>query len=282
DMDILGRLREEGLASKLIYEKILHSHPAAARNRGLAKARGTYILYLGDDIVLAPDALSLHLDLHRRHESTANSCPLAILGHVAGASPCPSKAFEHFARTNPYERIKDPNDCGFLFFHTTCISLRRELLQAVGGLDEKFAWYGWEDIDLGYRLERDKGLKIRYCKRIKAEHRHPQMSLDGLCNRERLSYMALAYFLKKHPPSADPRLNALVWWTDIALRTRPDPRRRERGKKLIRFLESYLPLNGLLRLLYERLISSYRIEGIREGHKILGRPRLDEPNQGKT
>ena len=47
------------------YCEIPPCHQGAARNYGVAKARGDYVLFIGDDIFLAPDACEKHIRTHK-------------------------------------------------------------------------------------------------------------------------------------------------------------------------------------------------------------------------
>ncbi len=66
----------------------------------------------------------------------------------------------------------------YKFFYTSNISLKRTLFEKQK-FNEKFKQYGWEDIELGYRLEHEEGAVILYNPKAKAYHIH-QMSENDL------------------------------------------------------------------------------------------------------
>lgn len=106
-----------------------------ARNRGIAIATGSVVLFVDDDVVLPPDFVAAHARAH-----TAALFPLAVSGpiiNVPDASERPTPAFVNYSAA---------------FFCTCNVSVRAASLAAVGGFDEQFELYGWEDTELGVRL----------------------------------------------------------------------------------------------------------------------------------
>ncbi|MCP1184617.1 glycosyltransferase family 2 protein [Paenibacillus sp. 1781tsa1] len=94
---------------------------------------------------------------------------------------------------------------------TRCVSIRRSLLNRVGGFNERFVLYGLEDWDLGYRLHR---LKVPfYCmKEVVGYHQeHPTHFRGEVLNTENLKIMLETYGFNDSalnlfcvvPPSAD-------------------------------------------------------------------------------
>jgi GT2 family glycosyltransferase len=133
---------------------------ARAVNRALPLARGRYVLLLGPDTVVPPGALARVVKL-------ADSAPrVGLVGPVlrdpvTGAvqssfRPFPSwrTAFSHYTFAKAFLRllpspewhpiVDQPTVAGWL--SGACLLIRRELLDAVGGLDE--GYFMWcEDID---------------------------------------------------------------------------------------------------------------------------------------
>ncbi len=107
---------------------------AAARNRGIAATRYPLVLFVDDDVWLPPKFLAAHLQAHRDIFWRVVTGPIVNIP-VAEARPRPSAANYSNA-----------------FFCTCNASVPRAALAAVGGFDESFDLYGWEDTDLGMRL----------------------------------------------------------------------------------------------------------------------------------
>jgi GT2 family glycosyltransferase len=91
----------------------------------------------------------------------------------------------------------DPENVPFLHFYTCNLSLARSLFEKVGGFDEAFTSYGFEDVDFGYRLNL-LGHHIVHDPRASAIH-DPSLSFAEFAQRRRHAGFALGYLLEKHP-----------------------------------------------------------------------------------
>lgn len=146
--------------------------PAAARNRGLAVAQGHWVLFLNDDALLEPDALSIHLEEHARrgpHDAVLGSFPM----HPDFTPPTHPVGFcmDHTTLVFDYPRMQPGRAYGWNHFYTCNISLARELVVSVGGFDEGFVRMGAEDVELGLRLQR-QGCNVYYRPDCVARHAH--------------------------------------------------------------------------------------------------------------
>ncbi|MBN1866838.1 glycosyltransferase [Candidatus Sumerlaeota bacterium] len=246
---------------------------AKARNRGIEAAQGRHILFMGDDIVAAYDLLAQHLSAHESHPRCA------VLGYREEAVRAGSPAFMEWWDNLAFHLIQDPGNAGFGYFYTCNVSVERQSLLDAGGFDENFIRYGWEDLDLGLRLEKI-GVRLVYCRMARALHNHPNVSLDALCRRERELGFSSAYFIEKWPD--EPGVQKLRFWTGDAAQTASGPGwRKTLGRALIHIAEFCLPRPSILRPLYCRLLTSCRFDGLREGAAhyapILERLRREAP-----
>lgn len=169
--------------------------PGAARNNGIIKSRGEYILFLGDDIIPSYRLLEEHLKFHQQNEN------VAVLGFTDWA---PELKITKFMKClAPYgqqfnytlaekKRVNLP----FSFFYTSNISLHRKWLED-DKFDLDFKRYGCEDQELGYRLTK-KGLNIIFNKEAIAYHHHILKEEDVKERMERAG-KELYLFYKKHP-----------------------------------------------------------------------------------
>ena len=83
------------------------------------------------------------------------------------------------------------------FFYTSNISLKRSLMNKFP-FDPKFSGYGWEDIELGYRLHKDAQMKLYYNAFAVGFHFH-KMTEDGLAERMRSIGSAVWIIHEKYP-----------------------------------------------------------------------------------
>ena len=118
------------------YAFVAEPNRGKARNAGIARATGDAIVFVDDDVVTPPHFVAAHAKAHRDE-----IFPLAVSGpilNVPDASHRPEPA--------------RPANFSRAFFVTCNVSVRTASLRAVGGFDEDFDLYGWEDTELGARL----------------------------------------------------------------------------------------------------------------------------------
>ncbi len=113
-----------------------------ARNRGIASATGYLVLFCDDDVQAPPGFLAAHEAAH----SSANFVVNGAILNVADYEDRPKPSAANYSRA---------------FLCTCNVSVPRHALEAVGGFDERFDLYGWEDTELGVRL-REAGLRWKF------------------------------------------------------------------------------------------------------------------------
>lgn len=156
-----------------------------ARNRGIAEALGEIILLLGDDIIATPQLLKEHGRVHERHpEENA-----AVLGFITWHPKLAVTPLMRFMEQGgailgrfgghqfAFDLLKGKSIADYRFFYTSNISLKRSLLLKFK-FDPWFSGYGWEDIELGYRLTRKAGLTLYYESEAMAYHDHMMNELQ--------------------------------------------------------------------------------------------------------
>ncbi len=152
--------------------------PAAARNRGIAAARGSACLFIGDDTWPRADLVERHADLHARRPEPLT----ALLGRVEWAPECRPSPFMDWLNSGiqfDFDQIVDPEDVRGSCFYTANVSVKTSFLLANHGFDEGFAHAAFEDIELGLRLER-AGMRLVYDAAAVVEHFHPYDLLAAL------------------------------------------------------------------------------------------------------
>ncbi|MDP8908835.1 MAG: glycosyltransferase [Chloroflexota bacterium] len=145
--------------------------PAAARNRGIAAARGRACLFIGDDTWPRADLIERHGRLHRRRPQAQ----AALLGHVEWAPESRPSPFMEWLNSGvqfEFDQIMDPESVRGSCFYTANVSVKTSFLKANRGFDERFPHAAFEDIELGLRLER-AGMRLVYDPAAVVEHFHP-------------------------------------------------------------------------------------------------------------
>ena len=197
-----------GAGRRSFRHRQLHRHASgvsAARNAGWRAAQAPLILFLGDDIIAAPDLLEQHLEWQARHPEPET----AVLGHVRWADELrrtPLMAWLDAGIQFDYGWL-DSEPAGWGNFYTSNLSIKREMLERSGGFDEDRFPFGYEDTDLGYRLAK-QGMRLLYNPRARAEHLHAP-TLQEWAQRMRTIAKAERQWIAKHPeqkPYFEPRL----------------------------------------------------------------------------
>jgi serine acetyltransferase/GT2 family glycosyltransferase len=186
----------------LVVERQPNQGPAAARHRGVELARGEIVLFLDDDMILAPRLLEEHLAVHERTpRAVVNGCirPSEQLAALA--------IFERFHAQKLDRYSADLRASGRAPRGTeVCtgnVSMRRDDYFAVGGFDRDLGRS--EDAELGVKLEA-AGAAIRFSDAAYTIHDSEHTDLEGWLRRAYNYGLFERRIGKKHPeaPHIDP------------------------------------------------------------------------------
>ncbi|MHB8682288.1 MAG: glycosyltransferase [Acidimicrobiales bacterium] len=174
-----------------------HAGPGAARNRGVRASRRPLVLFLGDDMIPAPDLVARHLAVHDRHPEPE----VAVLGHARWHRDVAHQRVHRwidFSGTQ-FDFPDDADaDAGFGRFVSCNVSLKRSFFLDAGGFDETFTYY-YEDLDCAYRLDKH-GMRLVYEPRAVTEHLHAydlpalEQRMRGVAVGERLMAQRHSWF----------------------------------------------------------------------------------------
>lgn len=191
-----------------------HAGAATARNRALAIPPPSpptrhIILFLGDDIILRPNALAAHLDFHRLHPKIQ----FGALGFLAwDPRLLPTPLMEWMVHGGPQNNFDDLLSGEAVdpahFFYGSFVSVKKALLQDMQF--PTYTHYGWEDLDLGRQLAA-KDLRLFPLSAAQALHHHHYSPTD-IIRRARLTGRSLVQYQARYPdqPLMTPTLH--TWW----------------------------------------------------------------------
>jgi glycosyltransferase involved in cell wall biosynthesis len=179
-----------------------------ARNRGLREVDEELVLFLGDDVIPRPEWIAEHRRAHAAagegRSAVASHTPRAVVGFIdwRRSEMKVTPALEMVNREGHqfgFAHMVPGGEVPFTCFYTSNLSLPRALLGA-DPFSAEFSAYGWEDVELGYRLSL-RGLRVVYHPEAAAEHLHP-MTLAQLFARQRTVGRGIATLWRLHPELA--------------------------------------------------------------------------------
>jgi GT2 family glycosyltransferase len=166
---------------------------AAARNTGIRGASGDLVVFLDDDMRAEPRLVEEHVRFHDSHPGAA------VIGNALTAPELGRSNVFAYMDTRGVHKLRPGSRSPARYFLTNNSSVPREALLAAGLFDESFLSYGFEDMDVAYRLEREAGLLFWYCPSAVAYHIHHHTLDQFLSKRLESARSTLPRLVGKHP-----------------------------------------------------------------------------------
>ncbi|MBV8655336.1 MAG: glycosyltransferase family 2 protein [Candidatus Eremiobacteraeota bacterium] len=177
---------------------------AKGRNAGIERAGGERIVFIDDDVLPLPNFLEEHLRTHASHPQS-----------IVRGGAINVESFDDLPP--PVWNIKDYSGN---YFWTTNVSVPLTTIRAIGGFNESFSEYGWEDIDVGLRL-RSRGVKAAFNPKALAYHYKPRLragNVEKMVRQAQAQARTAATLAALHPN----------WRTYLATGINPVQRRMHR------------------------------------------------------
>ncbi len=182
--DVIARVAARATAPFVAIDQP-NSGLAKGRNAGIARATGERIIFIDDDVLPLPNFVEEHLRAHDR-------APKAI---VRGGA----------INVEDFDDLPPPiwslKNYSGNFFWTTNVSVPLTTIRAIGGFDESFSEYGWEDIDVGLRL-RFGGVGALFNPKALAYHWKPRPrsgNVEKMVRQARAQARTALQLAKIHP-----------------------------------------------------------------------------------
>ncbi len=175
-----------------------HGGASRARNAALKIAKGEIVIFTGDDIFPNDDFINGHYENYLKFGDNVGTLgriewhPDIKMNHLMYHITNVGCEQFGFAGLPPYSRVD------FRHFYTSNISVSKKMLDKQSKyFDLTFDRYGFEDIELGYRLCKD-GMSFYYDPSIEAFHHHVYDDVDKFCNRQMSAGNQLVVFAGIH------------------------------------------------------------------------------------
>ena len=165
--------------------------PAAGRNAAWRASTAPLVLFTDDDCVPQPGWVRAHLD---------------AAGPVTVGRTVPAPDQLHLL--GPFSRTLQVEDAGL--FHTCNVGYPRELLERLGGFDERFRHAAGEDTELGLRAQ-ESGAEVAFLPDAVVHHDVRPSSVRAAF-REATKWADLPLVVATHPQTARPLVHSRLWW----------------------------------------------------------------------
>lgn len=168
-----------------------HAGPASARNLGVQKAEGEWIIFIDSDLVVTANFLQAHAQSLIEGQKRLNTDKVFTYGAVINTCNFDDPTSEPYKIT----------DYSAAYFATGNVAIAKKWLMEAGLFDTRFQQYGWEDLELGVRLKQ-LGLKLIKCPQAVGYHWHPPFKLEQipqLIEKEIQRGRMGVLFYQKHP-----------------------------------------------------------------------------------
>jgi glycosyltransferase involved in cell wall biosynthesis len=200
--DVLARLGATEARLRIVTPGV-NVGRAAARNLGWRAADGHWVLFLDDDILAPPGLLKAHLGILELGDDRGTIGPATTAPEIVDAPHF------HYIDTRGVAKL-GAGPAPARYFVTQNAAVPRAALEAIGGFDEDFSAYGFEDMDIGFRLE-GAGVRFQVLPEPVPQHIHHHTLTDYLEKKRICGRSSLRQVARRHPDRlAEMRLDLVI------------------------------------------------------------------------
>jgi len=168
---------------------------SAARNMGISAAEGKIILFVDDHIIVTKNFVEEHFKTHHKFKEDKLGAVRGYVEFIDDPADAPSqpKPLNIFSKMRKQLEMEDA-----LRFYTHNVSVPKEALLKIGGFDEDFKEYGFQDQELGYRLKK-AGYRFKFNPDAVGYIFRAVFNFEKECDKARQAGRSAALCRKKHP-----------------------------------------------------------------------------------
>lgn len=191
--DIVQRHQERGVLNieAIVFPE--NQGRSKALNAGHRAANARVLIRCDDDLEPGPDFVAEHIRLHQGERETG------VVGLVHNMYPnnAYAKAYGHYRDAKFREDAYATDPSSHWHYWNANVSLTTEMFNRLGGYDERYRLYGWEDVDMGYMMHQ-AGAKIILAPSLEAKHHIAATTTAVRATRALHSGAARSIFVEKH------------------------------------------------------------------------------------
>ncbi len=199
---------------------------ARARNIGIQHASGDVIIFLDDDMVVAPN----FIETHRKYHIKGDEVVIGQMLDIKVDENLIASIFSQEDKTSPYYslyRYQQVNvgalgnklfpilkvvNLHWSRLYSCNVSISKKQLDRIGVFSTDFSGWGWEDTELGYRCVK-KGLNLINCKDVLGLHLHHGHNINNKSRDLKSNYRTFLNIVK-----GDRVASSYAWILDKAQR----------------------------------------------------------------
>lgn len=277
--EVTARFRHAGPA--ILYVQQANSGVATARNNGAERAHGELLIFLDDDMLVAPDHITAHLAVREAHGDCLVNGHWAFSDATRAAlAETPFGRYRMELEDDIRDRIaKEPLGDGRMRpaeVTAANLGISAVRFRELGGFDGDFPYAGYEDQDFSLRARR-AGCLFVYDPAIRLLHNDGRVTLQQFCRRQERGAVTAVFLVARHPQEyADhPMLlenQPVTPYDPWRWRVKKACKRAYASRPglwlagmAVRSVERRYPDSRLLRKLYSMTLGAFLFRGIRQG-----------------